>query len=126
MGEREPRRGIHNVVVQRGGRGFHAKVGLTVAKEPGFRVKFDVHCDPWKTAVEFGLSYAWNNLPERCTRGGCEIHVTEFHGMPVDTTDAVAALEAALALFDAFAFRPTEGPRLDPESGAVVFPTHCR
>ncbi len=81
-------------------------------------------CDTWQAGVVFGIHYAWEALPDRLCGAGARVTVTAFHGMPCDSKQSVAALAAALALFDAYGIKPSHPPRLDPEKGEIVFPKH--
>ncbi|MCE9584145.1 MAG: hypothetical protein K8T20_16800 [Planctomycetes bacterium] len=124
MGAIETRTGKHSVVAQRGGKGFHAAVEVEVRPCANFRLEIEADCWDWQAGVEFGVHYAWAALPNNLRRDWGHVRVVRFHGMIADTSHAIAALAAALAMFDAYGFHPVHPPRLDPDKGEIVFPKH--
>jgi hypothetical protein len=119
--------GAYELAVQHEQMGYYAVVRLEVKLVSffqGARVTFADPATPWKAAAEFGVGYAY----ERTHRAGpktlgAEVRVREIVWQPVDTTELLVAFAAAQAFCRAVGKAPPPTMRLEPATGAVVFPT---
>ena len=119
--------GKNRLAVQSGNKGYFGEVELDVERHsPGgaIEVEFDsVGASQWQTGAQFGIDYVLQHSSRRTLfPNGGRIHVSRIEGHLVDTTNAVIAYVAALALIDALGVKPREMPTLDAEKGLVIFP----
>lgn len=120
--------GEYQLAIQKGDIGYFSKVSLEVNftdKENSVEVIFDeivfdeVIEKPWKTAVQFGIEYAYEKLQNN--EKGIKVNVTEIRGHLVDTTQITIAFSAMYALWNALDFVPDSKPELH-ENGAFIIP----
>ena len=113
--------GDYKIAKQRGQKGYFGRVALDAQPtESGVQVDFDAACAScWQSGVRFGIDYFFDHIP---IVGGVRIHVVCVEGHEVDTNNALIALAAANALFQAFGIAESKKkPQLDEENGLVVF-----
>lgn len=119
--------GKYRLAVQSGTKGYFGEIILDVehgGPSSDIEIEFDpVHASQWQIGARFGLEYVLEHGPRRILfpEGG-RIHVSRIEGHPVDTSNAVVAYVAALALVDALGVSPRKMPQLDAENALLVFP----
>ncbi|HET6882712.1 MAG TPA: hypothetical protein VFI31_21265 [Pirellulales bacterium] len=119
--------GKNRLALKSGNKGYFGEVELDVERDGdggAIEVDFDpVAASRWQTGARFGIDYVLEHSPRRTLfPNGGRIHVSRIEGHLVDTTNAVIAYVAALALIDALGVQPREMPTLDVEKGLLVFP----
>lgn len=119
--------GKYRLAVQSGNKGYFGEIILQVehgGPSGDVEIEFDpVHASQWQIGARFGIEYIIEHGPRRTLfPAGGRIHVSRIEGQPVDTSNAVIADVAALALVDALEITPRKMPELDAENSLLIFP----
>jgi hypothetical protein len=116
--------GIYKLALQGGDWGYFAEIEIKVTIDNTLDVlEIDIgeECeDYWKSAVIFGITYAWEKLQSELT--GCRVKIGKVRGFEVDTTQIVMAYCAMNAFWEAVGKKPTHMPTLKKESGIFIIP----
>lgn len=95
----------------------YANTSLSVVSQ-NISARFEEYAD----AARFGIAYA----AEHCRYAGKEtsyrVEIMSINGHAVDTAQAVVALAACLAFWDAIGFVSETPPSISAEAGLVCFP----
>jgi len=118
----------YKLAMQHRGRAYYAEIELEIdilpctdVKSTGLYIHFIENSEnEWKSAVIFGVTYAW----EKVEKGMQEYRVTirSVRGHVVDTTQMVMAFAAMNAFWEAIDEEPITAPRLDSETGVFLVP----
>lgn len=115
---------IYKLALQSGDWGYFAEVEIKVMIDNtlhDLRIDIKEGCeDRWRSAVIFGVTYAWEKLRSKLT--GCRVEIIRIRGYEVDTTQIVMAYSAMNAFWDAVGEKPARMPTLEKEHGVFVIP----